>query len=99
MWIESNKHKIIRKRANKVVITFALASLVVRFMHFFVCLNCQYCMANLEAVVDESIVSGPTTAQHSVVQESFEVCVNFITHEDLIPDYTVCTRYVLGMCG
>jgi len=98
MWIESNKNKFIRKCGHKVVIPFVLLSLVVKFMRVFVCLNCQYCIANLEAVVNASKVRGPTTVHHSVVQKSFKVCVDFITHEDFTPDKTVCTRYVLGMC-
>jgi len=97
MWIESNKNKFIWKCGHKIIITFVLVCLVVILMRFFVCLDCQYCMANLEAVVDGSTVRGPTTVYHSVMQKSFEVCVNFRTHENLIPDYTVCTRYVLGM--
>ena len=80
------------------MITFVLLPLIIKFVRFFVGLYCQYCLANLEAVVDESNVRGPTTVHHSVMQKSFEVCVDFITHEDFVPYYTVCTRYVFGMC-
>ena len=81
--VESDKHKFVGKRACEFVVSSFFAHLVAIFMRMFVCLDRQYCIAYLQAVVDLSpaLVALHNAWHYFVVDESFESGIDRTTHQ------------------
>jgi len=80
--VESDKHKFVGKITREFVISPFFVLLVAICMCTFVCLNCQYCIAYLKAVVNFSpaLVVSPNALHYFVVDESFEIGIDHTTH-------------------
>jgi len=80
--VGSDKNKFVRVCTCEFVISSFFVLLIAIHVSMFVCLDRQYCIAYLQAVVNLPLVRdvSPTARYYFVVDESFESGINHTTH-------------------